>query len=172
MPAGRHKDPNCQCCFCKSKRGETNGQTHPMYGNVGKDNPNYGSKRTQKTKDRMSRNHADVSGKNNPCYRRTGSKNPMFGRTRDKHPLWKGNEYRSNNGRWTIWVNGIKYCKARYVAEQCLQRKLTKEEIVHHINEDPSDDRPENLYVFATKSQHTRQHKLKNPPTFISNLIN
>lgn len=43
-----------------------------------------GRKHTEETKAKMRRNHANVSGKNNPMYgvRLTGEKNPMFGRKR------------------------------------------------------------------------------------------
>ena len=43
-------------------------ENNPMYGRTGEKNPFYGQKHTQKTKEKMSRNHADVSGKNNPFY--------------------------------------------------------------------------------------------------------
>lgn len=54
---------------------------------------------------------------------------------------------------------------------KCLQRELKTDEEVHHINEDKLDDRPENLYIFATKGEHTKHHNLKNPPILISNII-
>lgn len=48
----------------------------------------------------------------------------------------------------------------RLVAEQKLGRPLTKGEIVHHINNDPSDNRPENLEVMLS-SDHTRMHRAR-----------
>ena len=107
----------------------------------------------QKTRDKM-RKH--MIGKN------AGEKNGM----------WKGEEYLGDGGRRWIWADGIKYAKARYVAMKCLGRELTQVEVVHHMNEDCSDDRPENLYLFATHGEHMRHHKMKNPPILTSNLIN
>jgi len=40
------------------------------------------------------------------------------------------------------------------VMEEKIGRLLTKKEIVHHINGIRSDDRPENLYLFADNRSH------------------
>lgn len=45
----------------------------------------------------------------------------------------------------------------RALAEKALGRKLTTNEVVHHINEDPMDNRPENLLV-CTRSYHRLLH--------------
>lgn len=47
----------------------------------------------------------------------------------------------------------------RIVAEQILGRPLKPGEVVHHINEDKRDNRPENLMVFANQRQHALWHK-------------
>ena len=44
------------------------------------------------------------------------------------------------------------------VAEKMLGRPLKDGEVVHHINEDKKDNRPENLMVFASQSDHMRYH--------------
>lgn len=48
----------------------------------------------------------------------------------------------------------------RIVAEQILGRPLRPGEVVHHINHDKRDNRPENLMVFASQAEHARWHKL------------
>jgi hypothetical protein len=45
----------------------------------------------------------------------------------------------------------------RMVAEQVVGRRLRSDEIVHHIDGDPSNNRPENLAVM-TPSEHIRVH--------------
>ena len=49
---------------------------------------------SEEHKRKMSENHADVSGKNNPMYGTTGDKCPSYGRIGDKHPMYKS---RTNN---------------------------------------------------------------------------
>lgn len=49
----------------------------------------------------------------------------------------------------------------RVVAEQKIGRKLLKNEVVHHINGDKLDNRPDNLIVI-TLSKHTAHHATKN----------
>ena len=46
------------------------------------------------------------------------------------------------------------------VAEKMLGRFLKSEEVVHHIDENKSNNTPNNLMVFATDADHTRFHRL------------
>jgi hypothetical protein len=61
------------------------------------------------------------------------------------HPFAKKNRY-------------IKRCILN--AEKALGRFLTKEEVIHHINEVRSDDSLSNLYLFPNSSEHKRYHML------------
>lgn len=46
----------------------------------------------------------------------------------------------------------------RVVAEQMLGRPLTKGEVVHHIDGDKRNNKPENLMVFKTQKEHAAFH--------------
>ncbi len=45
---------------------------------------------------------------------------------------------------------------ARVVMWNEIGRELLPAEVVHHINGDSEDDRPENLQLFASHSEHMR----------------
>ena len=89
---------------------------------------------------------------------------------------WKGGKMKSN-GYWWIFkpehprANKNGYIKQSIlVAEKCLKRYLTKEEIVHHIR-NKDDDRPKMLYLFSNIKGHTRYHISKDKSILKSNLL-
>ena len=56
---------------------------------------------------------------------------------------------------WYRKVNGRH--EHRIVMEQMLGRKLSPDEVVHHVNNDKKDNRPENLQVM-TRGEHFKHH--------------
>ena len=61
----------------------------------------------------------------------------------------EGKTYRKHHGRH----------EHRVVAERKLARPLRPGEVVHYINGDKRDNRPENLHVFASQAEHAAHHR-------------
>lgn len=72
----------CICPFCEARRGKNNGKNNPMYGKIhskkakeaiskiNKGNKYaLGCKRSKKTREKISKNHADFSGSNHPNWK-------------------------------------------------------------------------------------------------------
>jgi hypothetical protein len=83
------------------------------------------------------------------------------------NPKWRGGRIVDPNGRVLIYApdhpnpttNGTHVYEYRLIAELQLGRFLRSDEIVHHKNGDPTDNRPENLEVM-TQAQHLLAHGL------------
>ena len=56
------------------------------------------------------------------------------------------------------------------VAELTLQRRLRPGEVVHHEDEDPANDHPDNLVVFASHAEHSRYHGLRRDPQHMAKM--
>jgi hypothetical protein len=84
------------------------------------------------------------------------------------NPNWRGGRITDSSGRVMVYApghpdarlfGGTHIYEYRLVAAGKIGRPLTADEIVHHVNGDPSDNRPENLEVM-TQAQHILAHHL------------
>ena len=83
----------------------------------------------------------------------------------EKNGRWKGGRKKNYAGYIQIKNRKHPYCDAngyvmehRIVFEKHLNRYLSKEEVVHHINRIKNDNRIENLQLFASKGNHRKEH--------------
>lgn len=73
---------NCQCYYCKAKRGEYKGENNPMFGKIHR-------------KDCKCSFCRDKSGKNNPMFGKRGKNNPMYGKHHTEKTKFKISKTRS-----------------------------------------------------------------------------
>jgi hypothetical protein len=82
------------------------------------------------------------------------------------NPKWRGGRITEPTGRVLVYapghpnatlMGGTHAYEYRLIASEMLGRPLADGEIVHHINGDCTDNRPENLRVM-TQSEHVKAH--------------
>lgn len=103
--------------------------------------------------------HRDVSGDKNPMF---GKPNPILKKWNDAHkgensPNWTGGLHKRKDGYYRINVNGERVLYHRHL----LKNKLDEKSIVHHKDENPSNNDLNNLIIIESQSKHATLHNLK-----------
>ena len=142
----KNKSNHFCCTACRGKWRKQNF--------CGDSNPFYGKKHTEETRNKMCENHADCSGSKSPC----------FGKYKELSNNWKGGTQVDRDGYIRFYNPDFpkderkRMFEHRYVMEKFIGRRLTKDEVVHHINGIKNDNRIENL-ILDNFSLHSSKHK-------------
>ena len=88
--------------------------------------------------------------------------------TGDKNPAWKGGRFTEKRGYVNVWVPDHPYANKsgyirehRLVMENHIGRYLTKDEVVHHKDENPSNNDISNLELYEKNITHLVENHLK-----------
>lgn len=74
-----------------------------------------------------------------------------------RNPSWSGGRRQRNDGYWLIWTEDGERLEHRVVMERHLGRPLRDDEIVHHRDENKSNNDPSNL-ALMDQSEHISIH--------------
>lgn len=119
--------------------------------------------------------HRDISGAANPMFGRGrfGTDNPMFGKRGPLCRHWKGGRKTRPDGYVRVIApeghprpcekkaNGSYILEHRLVMERHIGRHLLASEVVHHLDENPSNNAIDNLVLLGSQSEHARLHQEK-----------
>lgn len=82
----------------------------------------------------------------------------------EKHPCWNGGRTLDKHGYVLVHATDHPHASRsgrirehRLVMEKAIGRILEKHEVVHHLNSDTQDNRPENLELFSSNAQHLQE---------------
>lgn len=100
------------------------------------------------------------SGSGNPMYGKEGvwkdKKRPdMWGK---KHWKYTGGYVNTDGYRMICFEGKKEIPEHKFIMENHLGRKLSSNEVVHHINQDKTDNRIENLQLM-TRAEHMNHHR-------------
>lgn len=88
--------------------------------------------------------------------KKSGPRPNVFG---DKHHSWTGGRFISSDGYWVVYVGPRHHRKEHLLLmEQKVGRSLRSGEVVHHVDLDKLNNKPENLVLFPSEKEHRAAH--------------
>jgi HNH endonuclease len=106
--------------------------------------------------------HVLVRTKTKTCSRECRS----VAMSREGNWRWRGGRYQDMAGYWHVMLpDGTYSLEHRVVMSEKLGRSLLPTEVVHHINEEVTDNRPENLKLYAEPGMHILENHASRCPT-------
>jgi hypothetical protein len=165
MPKGIYEHKKGWHHFKETKRkiGLANKGKHIWKNKI---HPNLGKHYSKIIKEKISQALKETYEKGRITWNK-GMKFPQY--SRENSPVWKGGIKKRPDGYIQILNPAHPFCNKtghiyehRLVMEKYLGRYLEPQETVHHINGNHSDNRIENLKLFANKSIHSSLHMIGN----------
>lgn len=83
---------------------------------------------------------------------------PVGDRKGERCKKWKGGKTKSY-GYVVVKINGRYFPEHRIIVATIIKRGLKKGEVVHHIDMNKLNNKPENLYVFPSQKMHKAYHQ-------------
>jgi len=90
-----------------------------------------------------------------------GMKFPEY--SKENHPNWKGGRIIFSEGYVRIRNTNVhsKYeSEHRLIMEKKIGRKIKLEESVHHLDNDKTNNNPDNLHLFPNEIEHQKYHRM------------
>lgn len=113
-------------------------------------------RKSRKTYCRKCSNKRSGLKKRGKEIKKTGPRPKMHG---PKHPSWKGGRYIASDGYVQVYLGPRQYRKEHFlVVERHIGRKLSRVEVVHHIDTDKQNNGLKNLVLLANESEHQKAH--------------
>lgn len=78
----------------------------------------------------------------------------------------------TENGYVKILVNEKFELEHRWIVSQIIGRELTKEEVVHHLDNNRQNNHPNNLMLFSCETEHQKFHYKIKRNGYTTNILN